>query len=391
MKLKIIIILVTLICGNHAHSRSPAVIYTIEDLKILVEQKHYREFLDHALDIRPSLRDQNWQQMLSQMARELTDEFISTQTWKLEEFNYLQDLLTHNSLKKDEVFLIKRKEFIISFLENCFSKEQVKNESSCEQLARMAWDTSPNKENLPEVGAEIGIILKKYHPETNLFPYIAQTLIGARSIAYCNIQEVQVAILNKFRNFMREERNPKEIISFTYDYFSPDCQQQIFTSLKNNFFSFPDAKIREEILNWLQALDQLSPQENKTFHTFYFLKGPIIGKVFNKSWNIIQKLGENYKDRKIVLDNILKIDPLPDDIFSSGDPKREVVLFDLIRTNFPEYIDQYSQTCIKYLKGSSYFPNGNPTIKCKDFFNQFTRSFGKNHPRFQQYKKLIQI
>ena len=42
--------------------------YTLEDLKILHKQKSYLEYLDHALDVVPSKRNKEWDEMTGEMA-----------------------------------------------------------------------------------------------------------------------------------------------------------------------------------------------------------------------------------------------------------------------------------------------------------------------------------
>ncbi|MCO4754768.1 MAG: hypothetical protein KC478_09800, partial [Bacteriovoracaceae bacterium] len=45
-----------------------ATLYDIKDLEVLESNKSYREFLDHALDIRPSDRKKQWTEMVNNMA-----------------------------------------------------------------------------------------------------------------------------------------------------------------------------------------------------------------------------------------------------------------------------------------------------------------------------------
>ena len=45
--------------------------YTLKDLEVLVAQKNYWEFLGHARDIRPGLRDKHWKEMVQEMATQI--------------------------------------------------------------------------------------------------------------------------------------------------------------------------------------------------------------------------------------------------------------------------------------------------------------------------------
>ena len=85
------------------------------------------------------------------------------------------------------------------------------------------------------------------------------------------------------------------------------------------------------------------------------------------AWNTIKNMGENYSAREDVLNKLKSLDPLPDDVFSLSDPLREKTLFSHVSTNLPEYVTFYSKSCLDYYSGNKDFPNGNPTINCKQF------------------------
>ena len=42
--------------------------YTLADLEVLTQEGNYQEFFSHALDVRPSERQESWKGMVSKMA-----------------------------------------------------------------------------------------------------------------------------------------------------------------------------------------------------------------------------------------------------------------------------------------------------------------------------------
>ena len=96
--LKIIIFYTALCFCNNLHSKTKGLLYTLEDLKILKEQKNYFEFLNHALDIRPSKRDKSWEKMVQDMATGFISSTIEKKQISKDYFLFIEDLLSWPSL-----------------------------------------------------------------------------------------------------------------------------------------------------------------------------------------------------------------------------------------------------------------------------------------------------
>ena len=64
-KIFIFLLSVSLITTGISHAQK--VIYNMQDLRVLKAQESFLEFFDHALDIKPSLRDTEWSKMTEQM------------------------------------------------------------------------------------------------------------------------------------------------------------------------------------------------------------------------------------------------------------------------------------------------------------------------------------
>ena len=109
MDLLKIIIFYTILCfSNNLHSKTKGLLYTLEDLTILKKQKNYFEFLNHALDIRPSKRDKNWDKMVQDMAVGFISSITAKKQISKDHFLFIEKLLSWPSLKNDEFFIIKR-------------------------------------------------------------------------------------------------------------------------------------------------------------------------------------------------------------------------------------------------------------------------------------------
>ena len=71
-------------------------------MEALENAGQYKEFLDHAFDIRPVERDKHWQAMLSAMAIQYISEAVKRKDYTERIFGYVEYLLTWQGLKSDE-------------------------------------------------------------------------------------------------------------------------------------------------------------------------------------------------------------------------------------------------------------------------------------------------
>jgi hypothetical protein len=96
--------------------------YSLEDLKILYQQENIKEFFSHALDIRPSKRNKDWQEMVSALAvnylKQLKDKPYITE----EDFLYMEKLNSFADLKSNEFFNNDRNIVGLRYLRHCFEK-----------------------------------------------------------------------------------------------------------------------------------------------------------------------------------------------------------------------------------------------------------------------------
>ena len=89
-------------------AKNKAQLFSMEDLSILKAQKNFKEFLAHALDIRPSKRNKKWEKMVQDMATGHVTSILEKKQFSKKNFTFIESLLSWPTLKVDEFFLIKR-------------------------------------------------------------------------------------------------------------------------------------------------------------------------------------------------------------------------------------------------------------------------------------------
>ena len=165
----------------------------------------------------------------------------------------------------------------------------------------------------------------------------------------------------------------------------PSCQKGLIPMLKKELVN---EKLLHQAIFYrvLIAWKGLTRQESDFFYTIYLLRGPVVGDIFNRAWNALSSLGQNFERRKELLGRLQKQDPLEGKVFASKDQKLQRVIRRHFSQNFPEYIEYYGKTCLAYLEGKKVFPRGNPTLECDDFFEE-GKDLALMHSRYLKIKK----
>ena len=83
------------------------------------------------------------------------------------------------------------------------------------------------------------------------------------------------------------------------------------------------------------------------YYTKYFLKSPVPSEKFNKAWNTLREIGENFPQRLKVLNKFKLLSPLPGKIFSPNNDQKKQTLIKHFSKYFPEYISYYKKICLK--------------------------------------------
>src|SRR5574343_829671 len=108
MNRNFLIFLFTLLFGQPLWGTAP---YEMGDLETLYKENNYQEFLNHALDIRPSLRDSKWKKMVLEIGVDFIKDKIARGQFDEKTLNYIESLTTWPILREDEIFFLKRNDF----------------------------------------------------------------------------------------------------------------------------------------------------------------------------------------------------------------------------------------------------------------------------------------
>ena len=95
--------------------------------------------------------------------------------------------------------------------------------------------------------------------------------------------------------------------------------------------------------------------------------------------------------RDEVMKRIQKLDPLPDEVFSSMDESKKRAIISHFKNKFPEYLYFYTDQCLLFYGGSSTFPNGNPTMKCQNLMGTSDAAKLLGAEKVERYLKVRSI
>lgn len=345
-------------------SNGAAVLYEIKDLEVLEREKNFEEFLLHVTDIRPSERDRHWRQMYQTMAMGLVDYKIKTRDFTKESHKKIEEIGRSSAMINDEFFQLKRSIYNKKYFTECFKSEKEKN--ICETEISSYWYFSKKD---PDTGLDLASILEDNHAATKLWPFYEKAVKDSAAEFYCKKSSIQHAVIKK----LYEESNNQE---FDGDYkkliahIAPDkCFNEIVGPLKNTLTSIDTGGIDKELaLNLLESTGKLSKEEQDFYAILYLLDGPVVGDKMNVAWKTTEGLSENFPKRQLLLEKIKKLPIIPDKIFKDPDLPRHKAIINLFAKNFPELLNYYGSTCIKYLKNNSDTPlNVSSSYQCSEF------------------------
>jgi len=351
-----------LFLGSSLWGASP---YEIADLETLYKENNFQEFLNHALDIRPSLRDSKWKKMVLEMAVDFIKDRNSRKQFDEKTFSYIETLINWPVLREDEIFFLKRNDFGVNFFKECFNSDK---KEVCTSKINKFWSNTSIKN--PDLGLSLAILLNENGYEGNLWEYLTYATNSNVAEFYCKNSLIKKEILKKIQSIISGNLSQFDQKVGIQNSMSESCLKTIVPEIKNAFLDIESSLAKELYLKFLNLTDNLGPGDRDFFLTLYFLQGPVVGDLFNESWNTIQVLGQNYNKRKAVLDKLKALNLLPDEIFANSNEKRRKIMLSHFYKNFPEYLDFYANTCVDFLEGKRSFPSGNPTLRCKDLFNE---------------------
>lgn len=344
--------------------------YTLGDLEALHKEGNFTEFMAHARDVRPADRGRHWTEMVQDMAIQLIDQRVKKAEYPEEDFKLIEDLASWPPLKEDEFFQTKRAAFGERYLLSCIEAEKAQEKyseatSPCLKAIYNFWNNTPNIPITTDIGVRLGEIVRKNASPDDLWSFFTRAANSPAAEFLCKKEALQTALKSKIKKILRKNIDDLELTVEIKSLANSDCWSQVIPGLEKELTS-PNKEDAQVAYKVLQGRGLLGNQKKDLFLAAYLLNGPENGEFFNQAWNEFQKMGQDYKRRENILESLKKIDPLPGKVFAIEDTKKRQVLLDNLALNFPEYIDLYAKTCLAYVKGSQSFPNGNPTMECRE-------------------------
>lgn len=360
---------------NLPHSKCQASVgnvnskYNIADLKSLSETKDYHEFFQHIYDIRPSLRDKDWQQLVYKNANDYLKKLISEKIVNTDFFETILDLNKYDFINSDEIIGLYTADYSKIILDYC-NQQTFSKRPECILHIYSYWDKNKNEElglKLEKILSDISStkeakqfknILDKM-PTWKIINSIAE---GRNAAIYCSKTDFQDKLLTKlYTDFSLNQET-----QLNFNYFSRKCLNSLSPKLNKLLYSNKELD-RKLALKVFESTQTIKDKHRNLFYLFYLLDSPEKSSTFNKAWSSMLDLSKNPTSREILLSELKSIDLLPDEILASSDRKLVTNILKLIESSFPEYLDLYYFECKSYYKGSKDFPKGSKTINCIKF------------------------
>jgi hypothetical protein len=358
--------------------------YTLADLEVLTQEGNYSEFFAHALDIRPSERQDAWKGMLSKMADGYGRQILAKSDITKAQFKQIESLYGWPALKADDVFKLHRQDIGLKFLKTC-----LKTSDPCWGDVKAFWEADQKDPDVAFKMAEMTLPFEKRSVPT--WTYLDVALKSPLSEFYCKRDFVLEAVWTKLEIDYIRLGTSGDFLKKIDATMHPDCLISLNQFTNKKLLKPDKVTDRELAYQILNAQGKVNPQLMDFFYTVYLLENPSQGELFNYAWNRLHDLSKNMSRRDEVLRKLKNLDPLPDEIFSSMDETKKRTVLSHFKNNFPEYLYFYTNQCLLYYGGKTTFPNGNPTMKCQDLMNSPQASGLVGEDKIRQFKQIRSI
>lgn len=359
-------------------------LYSLADLEVLAQDGSYLEFFEHALDVRPTERQESWKAMVGKMADTYAKEILAKNEISPKDFQKIEDLYSYPSLRTDDVFRLRRQEVGSKFLKKCLQKED-----PCWNELRAFWEKDKSD---PEVAMKLAEMTMN-HEDSPIptWTFLDVALKSPLSEFYCKKEFVMTALWGKIEiDYVR--LGPKGDLMKKIDQtIHPDCMPSLLKEARARLYHPPKVFDREVAYQVLSSQSKVTQEIQDFFYTVYLLDNPSQGELFNYSWNRVKELARTSPRREAVLRKMRELDPLPDAILSSLDQAKKRVILKHFKTYFPEYLDHYTNQCVEFYGGKGSFPAGNPTIHCQEFMKSDLAHEIIDDFKIKKFEQVFQI
>lgn len=358
--------------------------YNMADLKALAQEGSHQEFLAHALDIRPSERDEEWKTLVTRMGRGLADEVLKDRPVVPKNFHRIEELYRWPALRSDDVFKSRRMEIGLAHLKVCLL-----GQTPCWRDLEAFWKEDSSD---PDVAVKLAeIVQDRTDAPYKLWTLLERPLQTPFAEFYCKKPFVLKALWEKLELDYLKLTKSARLLSRIEETIHADCLPSLVKEARRRL-RVPDSEIDRELsFEILNSTGQGDSSLKDFFFTVYLLEHPGQGELMNLAWNNLSELGKSAERREEVLSEIRKLDPLPDAILGSLDLLKRRAVLRHFKTNFPEFFDFYSHQCLDYYSGAQKFSKGNPTMRCQDLMDSELATELLPASKIDQFKRAKKI
>lgn len=336
--------------------------YTLADLEVLANEGSHREFFLHALDVRPSERQEAWKTMVSKMGDLYSRSVLSKTEINRQDFKKIEDLYDWPGLKTDDVFKVRRQEIGQKFLRAC-----LKQENPCWNDLKAFWEKDKTD---PEVAYKLAELTAGFKDSPlSSWSFLDVALKSNLSEFYCKKEFVMNTLWGKIEIDYIKLGPEGDLMTKIDQIIHPDCMPSLVTEARKRLYAPPKLLDRELAFQILKSQSKADDAVKDFFFTVYLLDNPSQGELFNYSWNRLKELAGRSNRRDAVMKKLRDLDPLPDGILASLDQMKKRAILNHFKTYFPEYLNFYTDQCVQFYGGKGSFPAGNPTVNCQEFMN----------------------
>ena len=363
--------------ANYSLNAAPRQLYSFQDLQALVDSNGYIEFFDHALDIRPSKRNEKWQKMCFQMAQLYMKSSLKKSLNK-KKIEKILEVLAYPHFDQDEIFISKREKFLAKLIKHFASNHTL------EEVKELSLRISDNFKTTKYYGYFVTESLFKHYKMKELeahssffYQLLTPLLKSQYSEFYCHKHPTRTVLKRLILNNGKKVKVHK------------DCLNKLYSSIEEELYN-PNSMIRVRAYTYLKQHKKLSEDEHATYHVLNLINGR---KVSDNEWNTVLSSLDVFKNnsqlRKSTMDVIEKYDPYPDNFLKTYKNKRLAALSRMLARSFPEYLDRYTHSCLSFLNGKKTYPKGNPTPNCHRYMEISKQSKSSPNEVLQQYDHIM--
>ncbi|MFL5783246.1 MAG: hypothetical protein ACJ76H_01470 [Bacteriovoracaceae bacterium] len=363
---------------------SVASTYNQADLTALATEGSYQEFLDHALDIRPSERGEEWRKMVTKMALAFAKATLNENPIPRKNFRKTEELYHWPSLRHDDVFRARRTEIGVRYLRQC-----TQTDPPCWSDLTAFWKEDSSD---PDMAVSLAEMVKdRKDSPYSLWTLLERPLRTPFSEFYCKKPFVMDALWEKLGLDYLKLNVEGNFLTQIEETIHADCLPTLASEAKARVYGPKSDNDRELAFEILRVTGKADQKLQDFFYTLYLLEHPSQGEVMNLAWNAMSAMGHSADRREAVMEEMKKLDPLPDAIMGSLDISKRRAVLRHFKTHFPEYFDFYASQCLAYYGGEKKFSKGNPTMKCQDLMNSDLASELLPESRITQFKNVKKI